>query len=118
MSRDRCIDYIEFPATDIAATKEFYGAVFGWDFVDYGPEYTSFRDARIGGGFTLSGAAPVASGGPLVVIFVEDLLAAEQRVRDAGGRISKEIFSFPGGSRFHFRDPSGNELAVWHEDSL
>jgi uncharacterized protein len=115
MSRDRRIDYIEFPSTGIAATKEFYIAVFGWEFVDYGPEYTSFGDGRISGGFT-SALSPV-SGGPLVVIFVDDLLAAEERVRDAGGTITKEIFSFPGGSRFHFRDPSGNELAVWREDA-
>jgi predicted enzyme related to lactoylglutathione lyase len=80
--------------------------------VDYGPEYTSFKDGRLAGGFKKGNPSP---GGTLVVIFVDDLPAAEQRVKLAGGSITKETFSFPGGSRFHFSDPSGNELAVWHE---
>jgi uncharacterized protein len=111
MTRDRKIDYIEFKATDIAATKKFYGEVFGWKFTDYGPDYTSFEDGRIAGGFAKGNVAPA---GTLIVIYVEDLRAMEQRVKGAGGNISKEIFSFPGGSRFHFKDTNGNELAVWH----
>ena len=113
MSRDRKIDYVEFHATDIAKTKQFYTEVFGWKFEDYGPDYTSFADGRIAGGFEKGTVTPGA--GPLVVIFVDDLEAAEQRVKNAGGKITKETFSFPGGSRFHFADPSGNQLAVWHE---
>ncbi len=113
MNRDRKIDYIEFAATDIPATKKFYGEVFGWKFTDYGPGYSSFEDGRIAGGFTKGTVAPT---GTLVVIYVDDLAAAEQRVKDSGGKISKETFTFPGGSRFHFRDPNGNELAVWHND--
>lgn len=110
---DRRIDYIEMAATDIAATKQFYGDLFGWKFTDYGPEYTSFEDGRLAGGFY---KAPAAKPGTvLVVIFAVDLEAMEQRVRSARGKIVKPIFSFPGGRRFHFTDPSGNELAVWSD---
>jgi uncharacterized protein len=107
------IDYIEFPATDVAKTKAFYEQAFGWKFTDYGPDYTSFEDGRISGGFTKEGK--VTRGGPLVVIYASDLAATEKKVRDAGGVIVKDAFSFPGGRRFHFADPSGNELAVWSE---
>ena len=113
-NRDSKIDYIEFATNDIDATKRFYNQVFGWSFEDYGPDYTSFSDGRLAGGFRKAEAAQPSS--PLVVIFVDDLRATEQRVTKAGGVISKETFSFPGGSRFHFRDLSGNELAAWHED--
>jgi uncharacterized protein len=113
-NRDSKIDYIEFNSSDIEATKRFYNQVFGWSFQDYGPDYTSFSDGRLAGGFRNAEVAQSSS--PLVVIFVDDLKATEQRVREAGGVISKETFSFPGGSRFHFRDLSGNELAAWHAD--
>jgi uncharacterized protein len=113
MTRDRKIDYVEFHAEDLERIKTFYRAVFGWDFTDYGPDYTSFADGRIAGGFARGAATPGA--GPLIVIFVDDLAAAEQRVRAEGGRITRDTFSFPGGSRFHFADPGGNELAVWHD---
>jgi len=107
------IDYIEFPATDIAKTKAFYEKVFGWKFTDYGPGYTSFQDGRLAGGFSKEGA--VSRGGPLVVLYATDLVATERKVRDAGGAIVKDAFDFPGGRRFHFADPSGNVLAVWSE---
>jgi len=107
------IDYIEFPATEVAKTKAFYERVFGWKFTDYGPDYTSFEDGRIAGGFTKEGK--VTHGGPLVVLYATDLAATEKKVRDAGGVITKDAFPFPGGRRFHFTDPSGNELAVWSE---
>lgn len=107
------IDYIEFPATDVARTKAFYEQVFGWKFTDYGPDYTSFEDGRLAGGFTKEGT--VSRGGPLVVLYAADLAATEKRVRDAGGTIVKDAFPFPGGRRFHFADPSGNVLAVWSE---
>jgi hypothetical protein len=107
------IDYIEFPATDIAATKAFYQRVFGWEFEDYGSDYTSFKDGRIAGGFTTD--ATVAKGGPLVVAYASDLAAVEAAVVAAGGAIVKPAFSFPGGRRFHFTDPNGNELAIWSE---
>lgn len=110
---DRRIDYIEFLATDIEATKTFYAAVFGWTFTDYGPEYTSFEDGRLAGGFAL--APQVPAGGPLVVLYAVDLEATQAKVTEHGGRIVREIFEFPGGRRFHFADPSGNELAVWSD---
>ena len=108
---DRRVDYIELPATDVAATKRFYQQAFGWKFTDHGPDYTSFEDGRLTGGFTTEGT--VARGGALVILFAVDIDDAERRVRDAGGTIVKPTFSFPGGRRFHFADPSGNELAVW-----
>jgi len=110
---DRRIDYIELPATDIARTRRFYEEVFGWAFEDYGPGYTSFRDGRMTGGFRKE--ATVTPGGPLVVIYATDLAAMERKVTAAGGRIVRPIFEFPGGKRFHFADPSDNELAVWSE---
>ena len=110
---DRRIDYIEIDATDIAATKRFYTDCFGWKFTDYGPDYTSFDDGRMTGGFRKAGRA--AKGSVLIVIFAMDLAAVEAKVRAAGGRIVKPVFEFPGGRRFHFTDPSGNELAVWSD---
>lgn len=110
---DRRIDYIEFQATDIQKTKQFYGQAFGWKFEDYGPEYVSFADGRIAGGFAK--APSIGHGGPLVVIYAVDLAAAEAKIRAAGGAITKPPFSYPGGLRFHFTDPNGNELAVWSE---
>jgi predicted enzyme related to lactoylglutathione lyase len=107
------IDYIEFAATDAAAARRFYSQVFGWSFQDYGPAYTSFSDGRIDGGFDQDAA--VRPGGPLVVIFSTNLAATERSIVAAGGKIVRETFSFPGGRRFHFIDPSGNELAVWSD---
>lgn len=107
------IDYIELPASDLPRTKEFYSTVFGWKFEDYGPDYTSFVDGRLSGGFTNDRPAPAS--GLLLVIYASDLAATEAKVEAAGGKIAKEIFSFPGGRRFHFLDPNGNELAVWSE---
>jgi uncharacterized protein len=116
---DLQIDYIEFPATDIEATKKFYEQVFGWKFQDYGPDYTSFLDGRLAGGFN-KGAHPASPGGgktngPLIVIYAASLEEIYGEVKTAGGKIVKEIFGFPGGRRFHFTDPNGNELAVWSE---
>ena len=110
---DRRIDYIEFPATDVAKTKRFYTDVFGWKFTDYGPDYTSFEDGRLAGGFAKAGSP--AAKGPLIVIFGMDLTAIEAKIRKAGGTIVKPVFDFPGGRRFHFTDPNGNELAVWSD---
>lgn len=108
------IDNIELNVADIARSKAFYGQVFGWSFVDYGPGYTEFRDGRLAGGFTTDG--PVRSGGPLVILYSNDLEATLGRVVEAGAVISKATFSFPGGRRFHFTDPDGYELAVWSGD--
>jgi uncharacterized protein len=111
---DRRVDYVEFPATDIPRTKQFYERVFGWKFQDYGPGYTSFVDGRLAGGFTKDRAGNAGTG-PLVVIYAVELEQVQASVKQEGGRIVKEIFAFPGGRRFHFTDPSGNELAVWSE---
>ena len=111
MREDGKIDYVEFPGTDLAATKRFYGAAFGWTFQDYGPTYAAFEGQGTDGGF--SGDAAEAPTKPLVILYADDLEGMEARVRAAGGAVSKAIFSFPGGRRFHFTDPSGNELAVW-----
>jgi len=106
------IDYIEISVRDVAAAKRFYGQAFGWQFNDYGPGYAGIRgaDREMGG---LAQADNVATGGPLVVLFSRDLDATLAAVRAAGGEVSKKPFTFPGGRRFHFRDPTGNELAVW-----
>ena len=106
------IDYIEFGTSSIEEVKEFYSQTFNWRFTDYGPEYTSFEDGRIGGGFA-SDASP--GNGPLVVLYADDLEAKYEQIKTNGGQIVKEIFSFPGGRRFHFKDPGGNELAVWSD---
>lgn len=114
---DRCVDYVEFAVRDVPAARRFYAAVFGWVFEDYGPDYISFHDGRIGGGFYTAPAgwapAPAGGGGPVVVFYAADLGEAERRVTTAHGRIVRPIFAFPGGRRFHFTDPSGNELAFW-----
>ena len=110
---DRRIDYIEFSVTSVPDAKRFYGAAFGWSFEDYGPDYASFADGRLSGGFQT--AQKVCTGGALVVIYTTDLEGMERRVGQAGGKIVRPIFSFPGGRRFHFTDPSGNELAVWSD---
>lgn len=108
------INYVEFPATDIAATKAFFSTVFGWSFMDYGSEYTCFTEQGIDGGFFKSDkVACTESGAALVVMYSNWLEDTEKAVVAAGGRIVKPIFDFPGGRRFHFTDPSGNEYGVW-----
>ena len=111
------IDYIEFQAPEIAATKKFFEQLFGWKFTDYGPDYTSFEDGRIAGGFSKSDKrSTVAAGGVLIVFYHPDLEKVRRRVIDLGGKVIKDIFSFPGGRRFHFSEPSGNECAIWSEE--
>jgi uncharacterized protein len=117
MSADNQIDYIEFQAADLAATRKFFEQLFGWKFTDYGPDYTSFTDGRISGGFSRAERhSRIESGGVLVVFYHPRLEEVRQRVIDLGGRITADIFSFPGGRRFHFMEPSGNECAIWSED--
>ena len=110
---DRRIDYVEFPATDLEATKRFYASVFGWTFRDWGPSYVSFDDGRMHGGFRAEDE--VAPCGVLVVLYAADLEAVKQAVVEAGGVITEDTFSFPGGRRFHFSDPNGNVLGVWSD---
>ncbi len=108
------INYIEFPAGDLAVAKRFYAEAFGWTFVDYGDEYVAFNDGKTDGGFFKSElATTTAAGGALVVLYSDALEETLEAVTQAGGEIVKPIFSFPGGRRFHFTDPCGNELAVW-----
>jgi len=109
------IDYIEFTVTDLAEAKRFYGAAFGWTFQDYGPDYVGIQ--RAGGGEVggMVQAPNVARGGPLVILYSSDLEASVRAVQAAGGNLTKEPFEFPGGRRFHFLDPAGNELAVWSD---
>ncbi len=110
------IDYIEIPAAEIDATKAFFARLMGWQFKDFGPGYACFDDGRMKGGFYLSPRRfTVESGCPLLVFYASDLEGTREKVLEAGGRIVKEIFSFPGGRRFHFIDPSGNEFAFWAE---
>ena len=108
------IDYVEFPVTDVAQAKKFYGDVFGWTFEDYGDAYTSFDCGNLTGGFAKA-AEVHRGGGPLIVLYGKDLNELQGRVIAAGGKIVRDTFDFPGGKRFHFTDPSGNELAVWSE---
>lgn len=113
---DLKINYLEFPARDFDAVQSFYEKTFDWSFTDYGPEYRAFSDGTIDGGFYLSEAQSLRDhGSALIVIFATDLDKTRERVISCGGTIIKEIFSFPGGRRFHFGDPNGNELAVWSD---
>lgn len=113
------IDYVEFPANDLAAVKAFYGSVFGWEFQDYGADYTAFSRQGLDGGFYAADLhSSAADGGALIVFYSDDLQATLDKVLAAGGSIARPIFSFPGGRRFHFLDPAGNELAVWSSAGL
>lgn len=111
------LDYVEIAVSDFAAAKTFYGNAFGWTFTDYGPwpAYVGIRSAAGDGvevgGFRLD--ERVIAGGPLVLLYSSDLDASMREVRIAGGTVIQEPFDFPGGRRFHFRDPDGNELGVW-----
>jgi predicted enzyme related to lactoylglutathione lyase len=116
MQQHEKINYVEFPARDLAATKAFFQAAFGWSFVDYGPEYTAFSGQGLDGGFRKSDlAASTEQGSALIIFYSERLEATQAKVESAGGRIIEPIFSFPGGRRFHFAEPSGNEMAVWSD---
>ena len=113
MRRTGCIDYVELPGGKLEETKRFYAGAFGWRFIDYGPSYVAVEDAGLDGGFQADPAeAPAA---PLVILYAEHLESLRDEVTAAGGEITRPIFPFPGGRRFHFRDPAGNELAVWSE---
>jgi predicted enzyme related to lactoylglutathione lyase len=111
--KDYSVNYIELHAPSVANAKKFYTDAFGWAFEDYGPDYSSFTQAGVSGGFSTE--KPSASGAPLVILYASKLEEAQARVENAGGKIVKPIFSFPGGRRFHFTDPAGNELAIWGE---
>ena len=116
MAADQKINYLELPAADLDAIEKFYAGAFGWIFVDYGPEYRAFNDGFIDGGFYKSNqSSSTENGAALIVLYADDLEATLAAVGNNGGKILKSIFSFPGGRRFHFADPNGNELAVWSD---
>jgi len=110
------INYVEFPAHNLNASKAFFAKVFGWEFEDFGPDYTAFDNAGLDGGFYQSRLASTTNrGSALVVFYSANLEQTQQKIQQAGGAIVKPIFAFPGGRRFHFTEPSGNEFAVWSD---
>ncbi len=116
MNQHEKLNYVEFPSRDLAQTKAFFTKAFGWRFQDYGPEYIAFSDEGLDGGFFLSDkASSAASGAALVIFYSERLEETQAKVEAAGGIISTPTFAFPGGRRFHFTEPSGNEFAVWSD---
>ncbi|MFT6899346.1 MAG: putative enzyme related to lactoylglutathione lyase [Paraglaciecola sp.] len=116
MNNHHKINYIEIPVKDVAASKQFFSQVFAWQFVDYGEDYAVMVDAGIAGGlFKSSSSVSTAQGSVLVVIYSVDLAASQIAIEQAGGKIIKPIFSFPGGRRFHFSDINNNEYALWSD---
>ncbi len=116
MSAHEKINYIEFPVKNITATKVFFKEVFEWSFEDYGADYTAFLNAGIDGGFYKSDlVVSTDKGSALIVFYSDDLESTEEKISHAGGEILAPIFDFPGGRRFHFADPNGNEFAVWSD---
>ena len=110
------VDYIEMPSKDLAATRNFFTRLFGWPFQEYGPDYCAFDDGRTAGGFfTSEVTGSVTAGAPLIVFYRPDLERACAEVARLGGKITREIFDFPGGRRFHFEAPGGGEFAIWSE---
>jgi len=116
MPTDQKVDYLELPASDFDAVQSFYEKVFNWKFTDYGPDYRAFNDGKIDGGFYKSeNRSSTENGAALIILYAIDLEQTKENVISSGGKILKDIFSFPGGRRFHFTDPNGNELAVWSD---
>jgi len=116
MVEHEIINYVEFPARDIEATKVFFTEVFGWSFEDFGSDYTAFSNEGLDGGFYKSQlSSSTETGSALIIFYSQELEITEAKIINAGGKIVRPTFSFPGGRRFHFTDPSGNELAVWSE---
>jgi len=116
MKENNKLNYVEFPCKNISKTKAFFEQAFGWSFVDFGPDYTSFSNQGLDGGFFKSDlSAAVKTGSALLVFYSALLEETLAKVQGAGGEIIQPVFSFPGGRRFHFTEPSGNEFAVWSE---
>jgi uncharacterized protein len=105
------IDYLEFPSRDGLETRRFFEQAFGWSFIDYGPTYHAIEAAGIDAGIQADSREMTAA--PLAIVRTTDLEAAQRAVEGAGGVITRAAFDFPGGRRFHFREPGGNEMAVW-----
>ena len=117
MSTENRIDYVEIPVTDVARARAFLEAMFGWTFRGWGDDYLSFSDGRLNGGIRKSDE-PAPATGVLLVFYSADLERDVERVQELGGTISQEIFSFPGGRRFHFLDPAGTEFAIWSDNGV
>ena len=116
MNEHEKINYVEFPAKDVEATKDFFTAAFNWSFEDFGPDYTAFSNEGLDGGFFKSDlTVSTTNGSALIVFYSKKLESTQSKIERAGGAIIKPIFSFPGGRRFHFGDPNGNEYAVWSD---
>ncbi|ELV8719496.1 VOC family protein [Vibrio vulnificus] len=116
MNQHEKLNYVEFGAADLESTKAFFTSAFDWDFVDYGSEYTAFSNQGLDGGFYKSDScSQTKTGGALLVFYSSDIDATLVKVIECGAEIVKPIFDFPGGCRFHFLEPSGNEFAVWSE---
>lgn len=112
------INYVEYPSSDLVATRTFFEQAFGWEFQEFGPEYIAFADQGLDGGFYLANKKSVSeSGAALIVFFSSELEETLRKIEQAGGHVVKPIFPFPGGRRFHFFEPSGNEFAVWTDVS-
>jgi len=116
MNEHEKINYVEFPSKNLAETKHFFSQAFGWEFQDFGPEYTAFSNQGLDGGFFKANLNSSANtGAALIVFYSKNIEETQAKIQKAGGTIIKPIFSFPGGRRFHFAEPSGNEFAVWSE---
>ena len=116
MNVNEKINYLEFPARDLGKTKSFFTKVFNWSFTDFGSDYTAFYNEGIDGGFFKSDLVSSSSNGSALIVFYSaNLSATQSKIEEANGSIVKPVFSFPGGRRFHFTDPNGNEYAVWSD---
>jgi len=116
MNQHEKINYVEFASKDLTKTRQFFQHAFNWSFTDYGPEYTAFSDQGIDGGFYQADLHSSShNGGALIIFYSNDLQATQKKITEAGGVIIKPVFSFPGGQRFHFTEPCGNEFAVWSD---
>lgn len=114
--KSKSLNYLEYPSTALQETKQFFSSVFNWSFTDYGDEYCAFSLDNVDGGFFASDKAGVTvNGSALTVFYSDDLNSIQQEIMDAGAEINKAIFAFPGGHRFHFIEPGGNEFAVWSD---
>ncbi|WP_217434843.1 VOC family protein [Marinifaba aquimaris] len=113
------LNYVEYAAFDLTQTKRFFTQVFNWQFTDYGPDYCDFTEQGIDGGFYRADKKSVqAQGGALLVFYSNDLVQTRNKIVKAGGEVTQDIFDFPGGQRFHFTEPSGNEFAVWSDNKV
>lgn len=116
MNKHEKINYIEFPAINLEKTKAFFTQVFDWRFQDFGPDYTAFSDEGLDGGFFKSDTkSSTKNGAALLVFYSNDINSTLDKIKKANGTIITDTYSFPGGHRFHFTEPSGNEFSVWSD---